>query len=216
MHCIFCKPMNMLMRPYRKLSAYLVSLPYHAKAFTLVAKIGPVAWLTSLPILGVVGSSWVAWHVTNTTLQATIGVVGIAFFLWLSLFWFVAPDADNPGILFNLKPGRVLSAHLEGDMSGIDLGRGAESAIALARRIGAKQLDLYSPLFGRAEKEKVWLYWLQRQVERLAPGATVEVVHRRPLNWYVSFAYRCQYGEDARASMLNGRVQAACFRIAGI
>jgi len=216
MHCIFCKTTNILMRPYRRLSAYLASLPYHAKAFRLVAKVGPVAWLASLPILGGFGSAWVASQVTDAALQAALAIVGIALFLWLTLFWFVAPDASNPGVLFNLKPGRVLSAHLEGDMSGIDLSKGAESAIALARGIGAKQINLYSPLFGQAEKEKVWLRWLQKQVARLAPGATVEVVHRKPLNWYVSFAYRCQYGENARASMKDGRVQAACFRIVGI
>lgn len=213
MHCIFCKPMNMLMRPYRSLSGYLISLPYHAKAFRLVAKVGPVPWLTSLVILTVIGGSFIAWNVTDTTVLIALGVVGIAVFLWLSLFWFVAPDASNPNIWFNLKPGRVLSAHLEGDMSGIDLGKGAESAIALARRVGIKKLDLYSPLFGRAEKETVWRHWLQRQVDRLALGATVEVVHRRPLSRYVSFAYRCQYGENARADIVNGRVQATCFRI---
>lgn len=216
MHCIFCKPMNMLMRPYRKFSAYLASLPYHAVAFRMVAKIGPVAWLTALTISGAIGLHYLAWNVTNTTVQAAVGTVGAAVFLWMSLFWFVAPDASNPGILLNLKPGRVLSAHLEGDMSGIDLGKGAESAIAVARKVGAKQLDLYSPLFGRAEKEAVWLHWLERQVDRLAPGATVEVAHRKPLSWYVSFAYRCQYGANARATIVDGRVQAACFRIAGI
>jgi hypothetical protein len=213
--CIFCKPMNAAMRPYRKLSAYLASLPFHAKAFRFVAKIGPVAWLGALPILGGFGSAWVAWNVTDVAMQAVLGVVGMAFFLWLTLFWFVVPDASNPGILCNVKPGRALSAHLEGDMSDIDLGKGAASALDLAREIGARKLDLYSPLFGRAEKEKAWLRWLQKQADRLAPGAKVEVVHRKPLNWYVSFAYRCQYGENARATFKDGRVQAACFRITG-
>lgn len=215
MQCIFCRPMNMLMGPYRKFAGYLISLPFHAKAFRLVAKIGPIPWLFSLPVLTVIVSLLVASYVTNTTVQSVLGAVSMAFFLWLSLFWFVAPDASNPGVWLNLKPGRVLSLHLEGDMSGIDLGKGAESAIALARRVGAKQLDLYSPLFGRAEKETVWLHWSQRQVDRLAPSATVEVAHRRPLSWYVSFAYRCQYGENARANIVDGRVQAACIRITG-
>lgn len=213
--CFLCRPTNALMRPYRKLAAYLASLPLHAKAFRFVAKIGPVAWLGALPILGGFGSAWVAWNVNDPAMQAVLCAVGMAFFLWLTLFWFVVPDASNPGILCNVKPGRALSAHLEGDMSAIDLGKGAESALELAREIGAKNLDLYSPLFGRPEKERIWLNWLQNQVRRLAPGARVEVLHRRPLSRYVSFAYRCQYGDSARATFKDGRVQAACFRITG-
>jgi hypothetical protein len=216
MLCIFCKPMNIFMRPYRRLSAYIISLPYHRKAFRLVAKIGPVTWLISLPILTLIVSSCVESYVTNASAQLILGAVAIPFFLWLTLFWFVAPDPDNPGILFNLKPGGILSAHLEGDMSSIDLDKGAYSAIALAREIGFHQIDLYSPLFGLGEKEKVWLRWLQRRIESLAPGAAVEVVHRRPMNRYVSFAYSCQYGKNARGKMKNGRIDAACLRITGI
>jgi hypothetical protein len=207
--------MNMLMRPYRKLSAHLTTLPYHAQCFRLVAKIGPVAWLASILVLSCIYGVWLLESVKGTGLRVAFAAVGVAAFLWLSLVWFLTPDASNPGIICNLKPGGGMSVHLEGDMSEIDLAKGAGSALQLAREIGARRIDLYSPLFGRDEKERAWLRWLQKQVKQLAPSAKIEVAHRKPLSWYVSFAYRCQYGKSARATFKNGRVQAACFRITG-
>lgn len=207
--------MKLVMRPYRKLFANMAALPYHATMFRLVAKVGPVVWLGSLMAGNLASGLWVLDNVKSDAATAVCGVLGVSAFLWLASFWFVAPAPGNPGVLCNTKPGRVLSAHLEGEMSGIDLKKGAESTLNLARSVGAKRIDLYSPLFGRPEKEKVWLNWFKGELARLAPGAVVTVTHRKPLSRYVSFAYRCQYGKDARATFKDGRVQAACFSVTG-
>lgn len=213
--CILCMPINLLIKPYRQLSAYLTSLSFHAYGFRFVAKIGPAVWLVLIPLLFAVYGVWIWDGVASTGLKVACIAPGMAVAYWLTLFWCVTPDPSNPGILCNVKPGRVMSVHLERDVSKIDFEKGTSSALVLAREIGARHIDLYSPLFGRAEKEKVWLNKLHNHIKRLAPGATLDVAHRDPLNRYVAFAYRCQYGENARAFVKDGRVQAACFRITG-
>lgn len=213
--CILCLPVNLVARPFRKLSVYVASLSFHARMFRLVAKTGPVAWLASLLVLEIFSYCWVHENIADPTLQIALYGVGLCLLLWLSLCWCVVPDADNRGILCNIKPGRALSAHIEGNMSAIDLPKGCASTLNLARQIGAKQINLYSPLFGKPEKERIWLSWFEKELGRLAPGAIVEVAHRKPISRYVALTYRCLYGENARDSVKDGRVQAACFRITG-
>jgi hypothetical protein len=216
MRCVLCFLMNLVLRPYRRCSVYVASSVIHAKMFRLVARIGPIIWLGALPILGAILAAWTASNVASHALRVAFYIVGAAFFLWLSLCWVVVPDPSNPGIICDLKPGRKLGVHLEGKISSVDLSAVAPSLLGIAAEIGAKQLDLYSPLFGRKEKEEVCLNFIKKKMLHASPDAIVEVAHRNPLSRYVAFAYRCQYGESSRDTVKNGRVQAACIRITNI
>jgi hypothetical protein len=202
-----------LIKRFRQAAVWLISRKHHHQGFRFVAKIGPVPWLTLVPALYCYYGIWILDHVTGGWTKTALFLVGGLMTLWLTLFWFVAPDVNNRGVLCNVERDRGMSVHLEGAMSSIALEKGASSALDLARQIGAMRIDLYSPLFGRAKKEKLWLDWLKKTVHQLAPGAKVEVAHRDPLSWYASFLYRCQYGTKTRATEDKGRVPATCFRI---
>ncbi len=208
-----------LMSVYQWTITPLLLSRVHGRLFLFASRWNPVIW--TLSTFGILVSALV-YHLAGKYGQAQTRawLEGMLIFgpaaLWASLAVWIVPDHNNKTVVCAIGPGRVLGAHLHGSITSVhDLEAAALSIISQARRIKYSRVRLYSPLFGREEKEQVWVGWLSKVLATSCPNVRISIAHRQPFNRYITWRYLADFGFNKHVVIENGKAKAACIEISG-
>lgn len=119
------------------------------------------------------------------------------------------PNRLIPTIQHSLHPARTVAVHMGAAIPAWkELPQIIDDALEGIAKIQYRRVSLRSPIFGTEKTLTVWVSWLERRLRRTHPNATVTVLDREPMSWYVSGRYLVRYG-DRHVSVVDGRLQAA-------
>lgn len=204
-------------RFYHRLIIPVLSSKLHARVFRVVARFNPVLWLA------MTFCAFVTLSIRMMDGKGALAMLGVYVFsiivpgpiaLWFASGPWIIPDRKNASFVCELQSRRILSAHLHGSIAAVsDIEAAAVTILTLARGIDYPRVRLYSPLFGRPEKEQAWMEWLGRKLDAHAPGAQIRVIHRRPFSRFMTWRYLADFGQSKHVRIEDGRAFAACIEI---
>jgi len=197
-------------RLMRQLTTHLLPSAIHRRLFQTAVRVPPLNWNIGViaaflaALAHLMSFAFSPTFLTNGNKPYVVFVTECAVIVWFALGRFYVPNPFAPGIIVATESRTKVSLHLAGKIPRIgELKAALVSTIRLCRSVGIDSIELRSPIFGRPEKERIWLVSLTRLVRNLAPNAEVVVVDRYPMSDGLSKQYRLANRSHTRHAILT-------------